>query len=197
VIDLNVDEDAIFGNFDKKFRYEVRRAEREGYSAAFINETGWAVFEDAFQGYLAFSKRKNLPIIPVKALRMYSAAGALTLATAMHGGNPLQYHIYLSDREEAILLGSFVGPEGATAEDKVTGWANRMLHWQDMRWFRQHGLLRYNLGGIGNRGSRNNENIIRFKLEMAPRIDTYYHGIVSATKRAKLAQHVRTLIRGN
>src|SRR5690606_22358593 len=61
----------------------------------------------------------------------------------------LAYHVHMADESRARLIYSagrhHPSDKGFNA---MVGRANRLLHWSDMEWFKNHGRSSYDLGGV-------------------------------------------------
>ena len=198
VVNLDRKQEKIFEGLTKGFKYEVRRAQKEGISTAAAYPPEADVLERCYGDYLSFSRNKSLTVIAADALRRYRIQGnlAITWACLSADARPLQYHVYFTDEKEAILLASFPAAGREDVENKFFGFANRLLHWEDMVLFKSKGFSRYNLGGVGNPGSASNENIMKFKLEMSPMVEEYFQAIVPVSWKAKLYWFLRARIKG-
>lgn len=86
----------------------------------------------------------------------------------------LVYHTYLFDELNARLYQSCSLFRGDNDEDaKVVGFANRGLHWYDMRSFRDKGIKWYDWGGISSTEKPN--GIDQFKMGFGGEQHLYYN----------------------
>lgn len=194
VIDLSVHADVIMESFDKNYRYEVRRAGKENIQSSVI-DLEKTKFEDIFKLYKTFSLQKNIGYLSLNQLHRYLCAGRIVVSKSYWQGKDYQYHIYFSNEKEAILLASFPNVSLVDVESKYFGWANRKLHSDDIMYFQSMGLRYYNLGGIGNANSKDNENIIRFKKEMSPFPQEYFNGVIPISVKAKTIYMLKNICR--
>lgn len=188
VISLDQQPELLLESMNAGFRNEVRRAAREGIHSyiAQVNP-----FDDQFErelsDYIFFHSARGLAAMPRHNLEVYAKHGLLWSATAQIDQLPIRTHFYIGSAQESLLIASF--PRTATSSAiKATakGWANRRLHYDCIAYFHQAGCLRYNLGGIGNAGSSNNEDIIKFKMEMSPGISLRYTYARPLTAKGRL-----------
>ncbi len=77
----------------------------------------------------------------------------------------------ICDREEARLLHSASCFREESADQSLIGRANKRLHWEDIKYFKQKGLLRYDWGGISD--FENPNGIDEFKLKFGGEKITY------------------------
>ncbi len=178
VLALDQEPDTLFGALNSGFRNEVRRAQKEGVAVSTCAPV--AAIDRVYPAYAQFCQSKQIAVLSPALLGHYARAGRLFLSQASIGGAPLQGHLYVAGAEEAILLASF--PLPSDAPRKLVGWANRALHWADMQAFREHGLLRYNLGGMGNPVTEQTRPIVAFKNEMNPVEVMYYQDVAPVSR---------------
>lgn len=185
IINLNREIDEIFLSFDKGFKYEIRRAEKEGITCHTIDLNS----ENAnqyFDYYYKFSESRKLQTINKESLYKYLKVGALLLTASKFEDNILQIHMYIKSNEEMILLASFP-TNSVKVSNSFIGFANRYLHWFDIKLGKSKLLSIYNLGGIGNGNLDDKKNaIIKFKEEMSPERVTYFQGLIANTWKGKI-----------
>ena len=189
--DLSIDEDRIFASFDQKFRYEVKRGARECITAQFSDESNNLRIAVVFPAYINFCRRKKIDAIRMDVLDRYSGAGALLISVARWHGLPVQYHLYFCGDRYACLLASFPSSDESIKDKKLFGWANRLLHWEDIRHLKARKLEIYVLGGLGNPVTSRNAQIVKFKMEMNPEIRTFFYGIIPLTWKAKIYYNIK------
>ena len=86
-------------------------------------------------------------------LEAYQAAGSLTIAYALVNGEKAVYHTHINDKNVARLLHSASlyrlqqDEEGNTKN--LIGMANRLLHFEEMKYFKSLGKMTYDWGGAG------------------------------------------------
>jgi hypothetical protein len=181
VVALKPDLDLLFAMFNSGFRNEVRRARKEGIVAGrciAVDNIG-----NFYAAYARFCRSKNIAALSHALLQHYARARYLFVSEATLGAKAVQAHIYFAGTDEAMLLASF--PLCADVPSKVMGWANRALHWADIVQFKEAGLLRCNLGGMGNPVTENNRAIVAFKNEMCPNEVVYYQDAVAVSLLGK------------
>lgn len=181
IIDLRIGLTQIHDSFDKGFKYEIRRAEKEKVFCEECELAEESLLNAMFSDYVSFSKAKGIPFIPLEFLKRYNASKHLKISFAKIDQSIVQYHLYFSSQAENILLASFPGLRSANYKNNLLGFANRALHWFDIQKTFETKKAIYNLGGIGNSDNEHTAGIIKFKNEMAPDIKTYYHGLVPMT----------------
>lgn len=176
VITLDRPPAALLDAMNAGFRNEVRRAAREGiHSCIALAKPSNSEFVGELLDYDLFHADRGLQAMPHHNLNVYARHGLLWSATVKIDQTPIRTHFYICSGHESLLIASF--PRTHQRNDikaAAKGWANRRLHYDCIEHFYNAGYLRYNLGGIGNAGSANNEDIIKFKMEMSPEISLRY-----------------------
>lgn len=160
VSDLTEDADAIMKHFTSNCRNEVRRAYKDGSTheivpAEKISDEDIEAFVSFFEEFWK-SKDSSLsnPASLIEELKQYRDIGALVITKGRVGDETCIYHTYLCDENNARLLHSaslfrLAEDDDDRAARQVIGRANRMLHYEDMLYFKEKGLQKYDWGGAG------------------------------------------------
>ncbi len=167
LVDLQLDEEALFAACSKGHRADIRRAERIGVSVrvgsaadlptfyAIMQETGArAAFGIHSADYYATAWRLHQP-------------RARLLLAELHGV-PVAAHLVFADARYGRYLYS-----GAT-EDGLRSGANHLLEWHALRWARALGCIGYDLWGIPDalgRAALTTDEVLRAELEQAAQRD--------------------------
>lgn len=168
VIDLRDDEDGIYMGFRKNTRYEISRAQKSDGFGVEVNEAPTSRDIAQFVGfYDEFARETRVGRANRGKLEALSGVGALVLSCVSDPqGEALVRHAYVCDRERARLLysASYFRRSVDPASRALIGRANRLLHWEDMRFFRRQGFAMYDLGGISSDlNNTEQQNINKFK----------------------------------
>lgn len=169
VNDLAQDEEEIYSKISKNYRYEIRRAEKEGILYSIIDKSYTSLkdeiilfkqtYEKMFQTK-GMNNRFNLKLVE-EGLKKDNIL--ITKAYSSTNERCFIYHAYLVDGQSAMLM--YSTSTLADADDKelinMVGWANKYLHWKDMCYFKALDYKRYEWGGIGN--PENLSGIAKFK----------------------------------
>ena len=83
------------------------------------------------------------------------------------------FHSYIYDVHDARLLHSASCFREESADQNLIGRANKKLQWEDMKYFKEQGVLRYDWGGISDFDNPN--GIDEFKLKFGGDKITYYN----------------------
>jgi hypothetical protein len=152
-LELDVSEDPaqIFAAFSGTTRNEINRAGKEGVTFQVWSRPPRETVEEFFAAYRPFTTGRGLDCDDADPVWMhdYAAQGGLRMSRAhAPGGEPLVWHTYVCAPGWIRLLHSVTTAAGAAPEQrKMTGWANRYLHWMDMQEARKSGIGRYDFGG--------------------------------------------------
>jgi len=158
--DLTEAEEEIKQHFSKNCRYYVNRATREDVSIEIYKDQditdgmidSFCDFFEAFwetKGSTLENKHKLK-----KELCTYRNAHALSIAYALVNGERAVYHILVKDEKTVRLLHSASLYRLQKDEEKdarnLIGMANRLLHFEEMKYFKNNGLEIYDWGGAGH-----------------------------------------------
>lgn len=157
--DLTETEEEIKQHFSKSCKYKVNRAAREDVSIKILKDSEitdeiidafcefFAVFWESKGSSLQDREKLN------EELKAYRAAGALSIGWACVNGEKAVFHTHVKDEDIARLLHSaslyrLQGDEEGNTKNLI-GMANRLLHFEEMKYFKKDGLKTYDWGGAG------------------------------------------------
>lgn len=163
IIELRQDLDQIFESIGKNTKYKINRASREGVH--FTIEEDLNVFLDF---YNEFSRSKSLSTLSKKVLRKYNNNLVVTKATKSKSESEnLVMHSYIVDFESKRVRLLHSASLFRTDDKKIrnlVGMANRFLHFEDMKYFKEHNFKVYDFGGYAyNTVDEQLKNINDFK----------------------------------
>lgn len=197
VIDLRVEENALFEGISKQFRYEIRRALTKD---ALCCEVDFSPGEgiQRFQGfYDAFAAYRKLRPANLPKLERFRALNQLILATvrSAKSGGALAMHCYISDGERARLYYSATLPrnEAGGPDYQLVGRANKLLHWEAMLCMKREGISIYDFGGISKRDDL--KGVDDFKLQFGGQEREELNAMVGVSWRGRLVLGARSLVR--
>lgn len=187
VNDLTLSEEEIYNRISKNYRYEIRRAEKEGILYSIIDKTYpnlkeeiillKRTYERMFQAK-GMNHRFNLKLVE-EGLKKDNVL--ITKAYNPQDERCFIYHAYLIDGQNAMLM--YSTSTLADMEDKelmnMVGWANKYLHWKDMCFFKASDYKRYEWGGIGN--PENLSGIAKFKKMFGGEVISYNNYLKAAS----------------
>jgi lipid II:glycine glycyltransferase (peptidoglycan interpeptide bridge formation enzyme) len=161
LIDLEKAEDELFFHIRKNTRYEIKRARnKDAIESATLLKKG-EKNEEKLKQYIdffnAFAESKHRSLIDFSDLEQFYNSGTLCLrfarasahAPAPAGNDPLSMHAYVvSDGAARLYQSSSLFRVSEDSEYKnLVGRANRLLHWEDMLYFKKEGVRWYDFGG--------------------------------------------------
>jgi hypothetical protein len=190
IIDLTREQDEIWSKFDKSCRYKINRAPREGITIKF-NE-GWNEF---YPIYKSLSQKKGfgswgLWDVNLEVMKKYG-----TLFIAEIQGNIVSGHLYLEDAENIeFWIGASKRLEAVPELATQIGFANRLLHWEAMKYARNKGLKTFDLGGIWDFEEAKNDpvkqGINNFKLSFGGQVESRYTYVKFYSNLYKAGQNI-------
>ena len=203
ITDLSETEEEIKQHFSKSCKYKVNRAAREDVSCRIIGSAQISDqdISDFCEFFSAFWESKGSSISDrerlVQDLCAYREKGALTLAYVLVNGEKAVYHTHVADNTTARLLHSASlyrlqkDEEGNTKN--LIGMANRLLHYEEMKYFKQNGKTRYDWGGAGH--TEEVQHITEFKESFGGTPACYYNFEQVKGPAAKLFKLAAKLLR--
>lgn len=161
IIDLTQDEKTIQEGFKKNTVYEIKRAIRDG-----VTTTVESNHINFVQFYNLFAPTKKLPLI--NAAKIASYGKNLIVTKAVFQDLDVVMHSYVVDeslrRVRLLHTASLFRNEDSSEMKATIGRANRLLHFTDMCYFKDHGYSEYDLGGYAlNTADKVLEGINQFK----------------------------------
>lgn len=188
--DLTISEEDMLTNINKAVKYQFRRSEKDNIEIAFYTREDIEKHPEllnTFQDIYArmYRSKGSDTKLNVTAIERYLAVDGIIFSAAIHEGEVLVFHSYICDNEEARLLHSASCFREESADQSMIGRANKRLHWEDIKYFKQKGLLRYDWGGISD--FENPNGIDEFKLKFGGEKITYYNIFAGNTVLGKVA----------
>lgn len=180
ISDISVASEEMMKNFKSKVRNEIRRAVREGITTKWFEPQEMLEGEiiDAFdKAYLKMYQDKGQNANSIASrLRGIAKARRLGVSVAyLSDGTIAAYHSYVIGDRTARLLHSVSCFREEADKRKMIGWANRLLHYNDMCTLKKSGINFYDWGGLSR--EKHLENITRFKEEFGGIEKTVYYYI--------------------
>jgi len=140
LINLHSDIDKILEDFSKETRYEIRRAERDGIKVKKnISEIEFINF------YNKFAENKNIYSTTMDKIKSFKENKLIT--GAYFKKELCVAHFYICDGNISRLLYSATTVNSKVSKSEI-GRANRFLHYEDIKYFKELGYRFYDLGGI-------------------------------------------------
>ena len=168
--DLTISEEDMLANINKAVKYQFRRSEKDNIEIAFYtkediekNPQLIETFRDIYERM--YRSKGSDTKLNVTAIERYLAVDGIVFSARL-------LHSASCFREES-------------ADQSMIGRANKRLHWEDIKYFKQKGLLRYDWGGISD--FENPNGIDEFKLKFGGEKITYYNIFAGNTVLGKAA----------
>lgn len=195
ITDLTESEEEIMIHFSKSCKYKVKRAVREGVEVVLkaSEEITNGDLDDFADFYLEFYNSKGYEEVNrfklINELKMYREKKALSISMATANGTAVVYHTHIVEKTYARLFHSAsLYRIEETIPSTVVGMANRFLHKEDMLFFKDMGIQKYDWGGAGI--GEEVANITEFKESFGGEHATFFHGEEVIGLKAKLYHFV-------
>ncbi|MDR2410757.1 MAG: hypothetical protein LBE13_21965 [Bacteroidales bacterium] len=164
-IDLAKETEDLFSGFEKNTKYEINRACNKD---EILVETLDAVEEKIafYDFYNRFALTKKREPIGTNEIDLLIVNNMFTIRAASFKGERLIYHSYVTTNNRARLAqsASLFRVSDNAAFKALTGRANRLLHWDDILYFKDQGYGIYDMGGVVlDESNKEGQAITRFK----------------------------------
>lgn len=189
--DLRKSEEELLQKARKKVRYEINRARKEGIAIDYYeskdleNNSLISEFENA---YLNFCKTiHNVDVLKAYStskIESYISNKCILVSTAIKD-NCTVYHVYVFDEENAILVYSISDFRNRDVDQYISGMANKLLHYEDMLYFKRKGIVFYDWGNISSKEAPN--GIDNFKISFGGEITQYYNTYIPKNSLGSIA----------
>lgn len=195
IIDLTQDLDTLWRNMDKKStQYEIRRVEREGIGTH-INKH----FDEFYKINKSLArKQRRTPWfgigISLEAMKRYG-----TLFAAEHNGEILGGHLYFEDAAHIRLwLSASKRLEADREKAALIGRANRLLHWEAIKYAKAKGIEGFDWGGLWSEEEATRDsarrNINSFKQSFGGTTVKRFSYLKAYSKTARAARYLYQLV---
>ena len=188
--DLTKSEEDMLAGINKAVKYQFRRSEKDNIEVRFYTKADIEAdpslldtFTDIYERM--YRSKGSDTKFNITAVKKYLEADAIVFSSVWHEGEMLVFHSYICDDKDTRLLHSASCFREESADQSMIGRANKRLHWEDIKYFKEKGLVRYDWGGISD--FENPNGIDEFKLKFGGDKITYYNIITGNTILGKLA----------
>ncbi len=145
-IDLSKSAGELEQAVHKTIRYDVRMGEKHGFICEYHTNPSASKCDELLLGYNAFSRFTGLTPMSRNWLLAAVAQNGICFSQVRDSTQLIASHIYVHDKERALLAHSFHNLN--FTDNKLRGYANKLLHWRDILYFKERGLEGYNWGGV-------------------------------------------------
>lgn len=194
-IDLTPDLDIVWKKMDRKStRYSIKRAQKDGVKAR-INEG----YDQFYQIYKSFIRKKGInPLLGVGTTNLKTMKKYGTLFVAEHDGELLGGHLYLENEFNIKLwLSASKRLEVDREKARLIGNANRLLHWEAMKYAKEKAIREFDWGGLWSEEEAEKDEkkkaINSFKLSFGGEVVVRYFYQKVYSKAYRFAQYIYTL----
>ena len=197
VIDLTQDLDTIWKNMDRKStRYSINRARRDGIK--FRINKDYAQFYQINREFMQRKGSGSLFGIGTPKLRTMERYG--TLFTAEYDGEILGGHLYLEDDDNILLwISASKRLEVDRNKARLIGNANRLLHWEAIKYAKEKSIREFNWGGLWSSDEADNDerkrSINSFKLSFGGEVMIRYSYRKVYSRIYKIGSYLHNIMR--
>ena len=190
VSDLTVEEDLLYSGIQKNVRYEIRKNQKETVTVHVFDaeelQKNPQELHNLEEMYQAMYRSKGMKhSLNHEQMLQYARTGGLLLTEIRQEQTPLVIHSYLTDGKQVRLLHSVSEFREEGMDANLVARANKRLHWEDLKKFREMGMESYDWGGISN--PENPNGIDSFKMKFGGTPVTYYNVLEATGFLGKLA----------
>lgn len=199
ISDLSGNLEDIFNAFTPTVRNEIRRAEREGIVCEQYESQDLVDHQELIDHfskmYSGMYRQKGInAVLPLNAIEAYIRDRCFSLTVAKLNDEVCVYHSYIRGESISRLLHSCseFRAEDNTKRNAI-GRANKLLHYNDMLYLKNKGIIRYDWGGIASFEQPN--GIDKFKMSFGGSPIQYYNCTIEKSLRAKLYALYRKILK--
>lgn len=200
ILDITTDEDMIFSAIKKNVKYEINRCIKENilfkiYTSEDIKNDN-LILDRFVKKYNTMYEQKGLPTrLNLNVVNEYIGQGNFIITSASSDDNDLCYHAYLTSSDSTRLLYSCSTFRSENQDEKnLVARANKFLHWEDIKYFKNSKILKYDFGGITSFDNPN--GIDKFKMAFGGEKVKYYNVSYSKSFKGKLYLLIRRFYKG-
>jgi lipid II:glycine glycyltransferase (peptidoglycan interpeptide bridge formation enzyme) len=165
LLDLQQEEKKLHNAISSTFRYHIRKAVTAGIRCVYDVDPSPGHCRELITRFNKFASKKKFTPANSKRILSLQQQKKLIISTAIHNNSTVVTHIYLHDNSRVLLMHTFHDEHGI--HPQLRGYANKLLHWEDIRLFRKKGFRLYDFGGINKEEL---PGITHFKLSFGGRV---------------------------
>ncbi len=192
--DLSENEEEILNRFSRTTKQQIRKCIREDasqidivfYACEELHDDD-SILADFKKTYMSYCERGNNPKLKRYfsdlSIRQYLDHHCILLSKAQFPNGKV-YHLYVWCDGDSLFEYSASDHLNDEVVGILAGMANKLLVYRDMLWLKEHGVTRYDWGGIFNFDHPN--GIDRFKMLFGGKQAMVYNHFVGNTMKGKL-----------
>ena len=198
-LELLKDEDQIFCEIRKNVKYEINRSYKENIKSKIYSsnelETNQEIIKKFEEKYNQMYKEKGLKNkLNLNTVNSYIKNNMFVLTESIQNEKELSYHAYVVNGENARLLYSCSNFRSNSKDDKnLIARANKFLHWEDIKYFKNNNYKVYDFGGITS--FENPNGIDKFKMSFNGNREDYYNIVIPVTIKGKLSLIIKKIFK--
>lgn len=173
---LTKSEDELWSAIKKNVKYDIRRGEKEGIEPKHFlpRQIDQGLLQDFSQVYEQMYADKGLSAsFEMDTIKRYIDCEAMEISAAYIEGIPVVFHAYICDERNVRLYYSASSFRQEKEKNAMFARANKLLHWADIRQFKERGIELYDWGGIAEPDQPNGIDL--FKLSFGGELTAYYN----------------------
>jgi lipid II:glycine glycyltransferase (peptidoglycan interpeptide bridge formation enzyme) len=174
ISDLTAEQEQLWSIIKKNVKYEIRRAEKEQVEAKMFSsgDITAQLLEQFELVYEQMYADKGLHgSFQREMIQRYISCGAMKISAAYVDNEPIVFHAYICDESNVRLYYSASSFRQEKEKNALFARANKFLHWSDICYFKDHGIKKYDWGGIASPDEPN--GIDQFKLSFGGELISY------------------------
>lgn len=186
---LQVPEEELLGHINKNVRYEIRRNIKENvvcqqFEAKDLAENPMTI--DMFANMYERMYREKGQKVAFNRVQFqkYIREDAVVLTAIYREKEPLVFHSYIVGEKQVRLLHSVSDFRDRDMDANLVARANKRLHWEDIKWFKNKGKEIYDWGGVSSLQNPNGIDSFKHKFGGFPL--TYYNVYVGNSLLGKI-----------
>lgn len=143
VLELDKPEEEIYSGFFTSNKKDIKKAEAEGVTCFFHND-----IKGFIEFYNDFAASRNLPGFDINRMEEFMGE-EWKFSNAVLNGQVLVTHSYIEDKETGIVRSMQSGSLRLNEKynPRQIAQANKLLHYFDIKYFRERGFKYYDFGG--------------------------------------------------
>lgn len=169
VSDLKEDREELWAKLNKNYKYEINRAYKENISINFYNSNAIKekkILDDFRKTYMSFSKQLGIKSVEKaydeEKIHSYIDNDCILISVAILD-NAIVYHLYVYDGLNTVLCYSASDVREEGVDRSLVGRMNKLLHWEDMLYFKGKGIEKFDWGNVSTKDVSNYNGIDKFK----------------------------------
>ena len=184
-IDLNKSIEEIKNNYKPNLRNEIKNAKKMKFQIIINSKPKDEDIKEFVKIYNSFAKFKKLNEITFELLKSISQDNKLVLSKCIYNDEIIvqHSHYFLKDRTRLYHSSSTMN----SLDGKYNGFANKLLTHEEIIFFKNKNIEKYDFGGIGNVDGDNSRfnGIIKFKKSFGGKEIILWKGITPNGKKGE------------